>query len=67
MYSYFINSHKGIAVMPQLLKASNPPIPFRSIKECNGDYVIIFLGFFTLSSTVEVIRLKELTLHSRSG
>jgi jumonji domain-containing protein 2 len=46
MYSCFIKSHKGIAVMPQLLKACNSPIPFHGIKQCKGDYVITFPGAF---------------------
>ena len=46
MYICFINIHKGIALMPQLLKACDPPIPFHCLKQCKGDYVITFPGAF---------------------
>jgi jumonji domain-containing protein 2 len=46
MYISLINRHKGIALMPQLLKACDPPIPFHCIKQGKGDYVITFPGAF---------------------
>ncbi|KZS07168.1 Uncharacterized protein APZ42_029189 [Daphnia magna] len=38
--------HKCFLVMPQLLKANDPPIPFYCFKQCKGDYIITFPGAF---------------------
>ncbi|EFX60082.1 hypothetical protein DAPPUDRAFT_125559, partial [Daphnia pulex] len=39
-------THKNILAFPQILKAANPPIPFKCIKQCVGQYVVTFPGAY---------------------
>jgi jumonji domain-containing protein 2 len=38
--------HKNILLFPQILKAANPPLPFKYIKQCVGQYVVTFPGVY---------------------
>jgi jumonji domain-containing protein 2 len=38
--------HKNILLFPQILRAANPPIPFKCIKQCAGDHVVTFPGAY---------------------
>jgi hypothetical protein len=40
MYVCVVKRHKGIVVLPQMLLAQTPPIPFHTLKQCEGDYVV---------------------------